>query len=232
MSSHRDRGAESAPASPLAPTRRPPGGTARGRARIARGPLVIGEPSVSVRARLAAGDPYRPDTIVDGGCALGLTVRAASVRGLAKRCGGGPRQDDICLGRHEPTGTLILAVADGVSGAARSDLAAALAVRHAVAAVSRQLDLGADVPDWDDVFGQAAWATGGGASARQRRLADRHRAGGTDPLHNAARRRRRHAGENGASPVCLASVGDSRGVRAAQAAAIVVSSAISRATTA
>jgi serine/threonine protein phosphatase PrpC len=153
--------------------------TTRRRVRLVRGPLTIGEPAVPVAPVLAAGDPYRPDTIADGGTALGMTVRAASVRGLAKRYLGGPRQDDLCLGRHQPTATLIAALADGVSGAPSSGLGAALAVRHAVAAVARQLDAhhaerrapgwrhgdgsgeadGArTVLDWEAIFRQAAWA--------------------------------------------------------------------------
>jgi hypothetical protein len=118
--------------------------------------LTIGEPAPAVDARLAASDPYRPDTIADGGGAFGLTVRAASVRGLGKRYTGGPRQDDFCLRLHEPSRTLIVAVADGVSGAPRSELGAALAVRHAAAAVARQLDR--DELDWAEVFAHAAWA--------------------------------------------------------------------------
>lgn len=57
----------------------------RRRTRLARGPITIGEPAPSIDVRLAPGDQYRPDTIADGGTACGLTVRAASVRGLAKR---------------------------------------------------------------------------------------------------------------------------------------------------
>ncbi|MGA2927905.1 MAG: protein phosphatase 2C domain-containing protein, partial [Solirubrobacteraceae bacterium] len=135
-----------------------------------RGPLTIGDPAPAIEVRLARADPYRPDTIADGGSSFGLTVRAASVRGLQKRYVGGPRQDDLCLRVHEPTGTLVVAVADGVSGAARSDLAAALAVRHATAAVLRQLDRGAGTLDWSDVFEQAAWA-----------LVEQHRRDSGDP---------------------------------------------------
>jgi serine/threonine protein phosphatase PrpC len=142
---------ESVTAGPGSPPR-----AVRRRVRLARGPLTIGEPSPAIEPRLAAGEPYRPDTIADGGSAFGLTVRAASVRGLAKRFVGGPRQDDLCLAVHEATGTLIAAVADGVSAAARSDLGAALAVRYATAAVARHLDVG--VIDWTNVFEQAAWA--------------------------------------------------------------------------
>jgi Protein phosphatase 2C len=129
----------------------------RRRVRLARGPVTIGEPAAAIEPILAAADPYRPDTIADGGTAFGLTVRAASVRGLYKRYTGGPRQDDVCLRLHPDTGTLIAAVADGVSGAARSDLGAALAVRYATAAVARQLDGDAGL-DWTAVFEQAAWA--------------------------------------------------------------------------
>jgi serine/threonine protein phosphatase PrpC len=128
----------------------------RRRVRLARGPVTIGEPAASVEPRLAAAEPYRPDTVADGGNVFGLTVRAASVRGLYKRYTGGPRQDDICLRVHQASGTLIAAVADGVSGAARSGLGAALAVRYATAAVARQLD--DDGVDWPRVFEQAAWA--------------------------------------------------------------------------
>ena len=139
-------------------------------ARLRRGPLTIGEAAPAIEARLARADPYRPDTIADGGSCCGLTVRAASIRGLQKRYAGGPRQDDLCLRLHEQTGTLVVAVADGVSGAGRSDLAAALAVRQATAAVIRQLDHGAEALDWEDVFGQAAWA-----------LVEEHRRAAGDP---------------------------------------------------
>jgi hypothetical protein len=130
----------------------------RRRVRLARGPVTIGEPAAAIEARLAAAEPYRPDTVADGGTAFGLTVRAASVRGLYKRYTGGPRQDDICLRLHADSATLIAAVADGVSGASRSDLGAALAVRYATAAVARQLDDGLESIDWGPVFEQAAWA--------------------------------------------------------------------------
>lgn len=128
------------------------------RARLARGPLTIGEPAARIGPRLALADPYRPDTVADGGEALGLTIRAASVRGLQKRYLGGARQDDLCLRVHPATRTLVVAVADGVSAAARADLAAALAVRQAVAAVARQLDDGVSELDWPRVFEHAAWA--------------------------------------------------------------------------
>jgi Protein phosphatase 2C len=161
----RSAGEQGAEARRQPPARR--ASTHRRRTRLVRGPLTIGEPAPAVEPRFAAADPYRPDSIADGGTVLGLTVRAASVRGLSKRYQGQPRQDDLCLRVDKPRRTLIAAVADGVSGAARSDLAAALVVRHAAAALARQLDdpsreLDGDPPaadaDWREVFEQAAWA--------------------------------------------------------------------------
>ncbi|HZO79942.1 MAG TPA: protein phosphatase 2C domain-containing protein [Solirubrobacteraceae bacterium] len=137
------------PRSPSAPRRR---------TRLARGPLTIGEPAPPINVRLSAVDPYRPDTVADGGEAFGVVTRAASVRGLFKRYLGGSRQDDFCMQLHVPTRTLLVAVADGVSAAPRSHLGAALAVRQAAAAVVRQLEAGAAELDWSEVFSQAAWA--------------------------------------------------------------------------
>jgi len=130
----------------------------RRRPRLVRGPVTIGEPGPEIEVRLAGTEPYRPDSIADGGTAFGLTIRAASIRGLAKRYAGGPRQDDLCLAVHEDTGTVVVAVADGVSAAERSDLGAALAVRYATAAVVRQLDRRAQALEWGEVFEQAAWS--------------------------------------------------------------------------
>jgi serine/threonine protein phosphatase PrpC len=130
----------------------------RRRTRLVRGPLTIGEPAPPINVRLSVVDPYRPDTVADGGEAFGLVTRAASVRGLFKRYLGGSRQDDFCLQLHVPTRTLLVAVADGVSASPRSHLGAALAVRQAAAAAVRQLEAGAAELDWSEVFSQAAWA--------------------------------------------------------------------------
>jgi hypothetical protein len=103
-------------------------------------------------------------------------VFAASDWGLYKRYLGGPRQDDLCLRGHPETETLIIAVADGVSAAERSDLGAALAVRHACSAVARQLDAAGQLDgesrrlDWSEVFEHAGWA-----------LVEEHRRYSADP---------------------------------------------------
>ena len=146
------------PPPPHPPVQREPATRLRRRSRLARGPVVIGEPAAEIEPLVAAAEPYRPDTVADGGTAFGLTVRAASVRGLFKRYVGGARQDDLCLAVHEPSRTLVVAVADGVSGAARSHVGAALAVRHATAAVLRGLEQDPEELAWNDVFQQAAWA--------------------------------------------------------------------------
>jgi Protein phosphatase 2C len=187
---------ESAAAGSGAPAR-----AARRRVRLARGPVTIGEPAPSIEPQLAGGELYRPDTIADGGSAFGLTVRAASVRGLHKRFVGGPRQDDLCLRLHADSGTLIAAVADGVSGAARSDLGAALAVRYATAAVARHLDEGSI--DWPNVFEQAAWAL----------VSEERRGEATGSLATTLLVAAVSADEFGAVAVQAAAVGDSPAFR-------------------
>jgi serine/threonine protein phosphatase PrpC len=196
------------------------------RARLARGPIVIGEPAPAIDVRLAGVEPYRPDTIADGGSAFGLEVRAASVRGLLKRYAGQPRQDDLCLRLHEPTRTLIAAVADGVSAASRSDLGAALAVRQAAAAAIRQLEAGTEELDWAEVFDQAAWAlveehrrhagepeaaveAAAGSLATTLLVAAVRVADEDEPGGAAAIRAEDEDGPGGAARVQLAAVGDS-----------------------
>jgi serine/threonine protein phosphatase PrpC len=128
---------------------------------ICRKTLELGPDQVHlVEPRLdARGSPYRPDTSVDGGTAQGLTVRAASVRGRAKRFDGKSREDDFCLLISSARRALIVAVADGLGSAERSGLGAALAVRHAVQAVEEQLgECAPDALDWPAIFNRAAAA--------------------------------------------------------------------------
>jgi serine/threonine protein phosphatase PrpC len=122
--------------------------------------LAIGrDPVRQVEAKLyGSASPYRPDTVVDGGTAFGLTLRAASVRGRTKRFEGEAREDDFCLLTSRSHGVVVVAVADGLGTAARSSLGSALAVRHAVAAVEEQLNVGTGPLDWPTVFNRAASA--------------------------------------------------------------------------
>jgi hypothetical protein len=73
-----------------------------------------------------SSSPYRPDTAVDGGCAHGLIVRAASVRGRIKRFHGQAREDDFCLHASTDSRALVVAVADGMGSASRGGLGPAL----------------------------------------------------------------------------------------------------------
>jgi hypothetical protein len=101
-------------------------------------------------------EPYRPDTFCDGWSTGRLTVRLASVRGDAHRASGVPRQDDAVAVVHPATGTLVFAVADGVSAAPESHIGAALACRTAVADVLAQLNSGRSEVDWSRVVRNAS----------------------------------------------------------------------------
>ncbi len=128
---------------------------------VCRDTLKLGPDQVRlVEPRLdARSSPYRPDTAVDGGTGHGLTVRAASVRGRAKRFHGKSREDDFCLLGSSARRALVVAVADGMGTARRSGLGAALVVRHAVEAVEEQLaECTPDALDWPKVFNRAASA--------------------------------------------------------------------------
>ncbi|MFJ8888748.1 protein phosphatase 2C domain-containing protein [Streptomyces sp. NPDC102402] len=119
--------------------------------------FILGRPAARFEPKPPPADPYRPDTLFDGWSTPGLTVRLASVRGDAHRFGGQPRQDDIVVASHEPTGSVVFAVADGVSSAPRSHVGAALACRTAVDDVLRQLDEERQQVDWKRVVTAAAY---------------------------------------------------------------------------
>ncbi|MCZ4120788.1 protein phosphatase 2C domain-containing protein [Streptomyces sp. H39-S7] len=86
-----------------------------------------------------------------------MTVRLASVRGYAHRYAGRPREDDVAVSVHEPTQSVVFAVADGVSSAEQSSIGSALACRGAVSNLLQQLDSGAPTVDWPHVVRSAAW---------------------------------------------------------------------------
>ncbi|MFK0151543.1 protein phosphatase 2C domain-containing protein [Streptomyces sp. NPDC090499] len=119
------------------------------------GRVVLGKPAAHVEPKPPPGDPYRPDTLFDGWSTPELTVRLASVRGDQHRFDGRPRQDDVVVAWHEPSATVVFAVADGVSSAAQSHVGAALVCRTAVNDLLVQLDQDRPGPDWTRVL-QAA----------------------------------------------------------------------------
>jgi hypothetical protein len=92
-------------------------------------------------------DPAHPGLTADEACLGDLEVRAASIVGPGHRCEdpAGPRQDVYRLGRDRAGEHLIVAVADGVSTSARSDLGATVAASAAVVEVRRRLDSGCTV---------------------------------------------------------------------------------------
>ncbi|RSS05069.1 protein phosphatase 2C domain-containing protein [Streptomyces sp. WAC00469] len=132
-----------------------PGSTPGAAVRTER--IVIDRPAVRFEPKPPPADPYRPDTVFDGWSTSQLTVRLASVRGDAHRSAGLPRQDDVVVACHEPTGTVVFAVADGVSAAPRSHVGAALACRTAVNDLLVQLDEDRPGPDWSRVVRSAAY---------------------------------------------------------------------------
>jgi len=117
--------------------------------------IVLGTPAAQVEPKPPPGDPYRPDTLLDGWSSPELTVRLASVRGDQHRFDGRPRQDDVVVAWHEPSATVVFAVADGVSAAPQSHVGAALVCRTAVNDLLVQLGEDKPEPDWTRVL-QAA----------------------------------------------------------------------------
>ncbi len=100
---------------------------------------------------------YRPDSLLDGWEAGPFSVRGASVRGDAHRYYGAARQDDMILAWDEDTQVLVIAVADGVSGAPHSQLGASVACRYAVEYLLRSPSTALEV-DWAEVLQGSAWA--------------------------------------------------------------------------
>ncbi len=125
-------------------------------------PIAVGQPSPSIEPVAPLAEyrnlPYRPDSILDGwsdGC---FTVRAASLRGVLHRYHGTPRQDDIAVLSQSGRQRLIVAVADGVSGAAQSHVGASTAVRYASQWLDSSLPEDLCELDWRGLFESAAWS--------------------------------------------------------------------------
>ena len=89
----------------------------------------------------------RADTEFDGWSTPELTLRSASVRGYLHRYNGKPRQDAVETAYVPEFGTVVFAVADGVSSAPRAELGATVACRAFVANLVHQLGLGQAL-DW------------------------------------------------------------------------------------
>jgi serine/threonine protein phosphatase PrpC len=91
-------------------------------------PIVVDEPIFDFEPKPpSAVSDYRPDTVYDGWSTGDFTVRLASVRGYSHRYNGLPRQDDVAAGFDPGSGTVLFAVADGVSSARQSHIGAAIA---------------------------------------------------------------------------------------------------------
>lgn len=115
-------------------------------------PFAIGDPGRAgreVRPSFSgpAGSP--PDTIVDGADLPSIRMRAASVRGLAHRLDGSPRQDALSTAHTADGEWMLVAVADGVGSAAESHWAASVAADAAVRALGAAL---ADEHNWATIW--------------------------------------------------------------------------------
>ncbi|MFD0526157.1 protein phosphatase 2C domain-containing protein [Kitasatospora arboriphila] len=97
-----------------------------------------------------------PDSECEGWSTDRLTLRFASVRGAKHRYYRQPRQDAARAAVHEATGSIVFAVADGVSSAAESHQGAVEACRAAVERILHLLDRSPDRLDGADVAAQAA----------------------------------------------------------------------------
>jgi serine/threonine protein phosphatase PrpC len=124
-------------------------------------PIVVGEAGRAAETvpTFPVGLWQRPDTVIDGGRAGDLEVRAISTRGLAGRFAGKPRQDDYGLGVSDDGEWLVACVSDGIGSQPLSHRAAEVIVRRTVLATIEQLRSASrgDV-DWKAVFGMAAAA--------------------------------------------------------------------------
>jgi Protein phosphatase 2C len=124
-------------------------------------PIVVGRPIPEFEP--AAIDPeyktvpYKPDSIMDGWSSSKFTVRAASIRGYDHRYNGSPRQDDLAVILHNDD-RLIVAVADGVSGAKQSHIGAVIAARYATQWLDINLGPSVADVDWKGLVESTAWA--------------------------------------------------------------------------
>jgi serine/threonine protein phosphatase PrpC len=120
-------------------------------------PPVVGRPIQKFAPRPSTAAAYRPDYIADGWNTPHFTVRAASARGYSHRATGEPRQDDVAVAWHGPTGAVLFAVADGVGNAPLSHIGASSVCRAAVGAMMADLESTGSRVDWAGLLQNAAW---------------------------------------------------------------------------
>jgi serine/threonine protein phosphatase PrpC len=129
---------------------------------ISRYPIGVGVPIVEFEPKptdvqyLSA--QFRPDTIIDGWSVRRFVLRGASMRGYWHRYVGSPRQDDFCTSYQPETGRLIVAVADGISGAPQSHVGSTVAARYSVEWLSRSVTADVGATDWKGLAESTAWA--------------------------------------------------------------------------
>jgi len=111
-------------------------------------PIVLDVGVAAFPSRPPAGSGRFPDTVVDGWSSDRFDVRLASIRGYSHRFYGRPRQDAASVAFDESTGSVVFAVADGVSSARCAERGAELAVRTAVNMIGIALRAGRNGPDW------------------------------------------------------------------------------------
>ncbi|MFI7360905.1 protein phosphatase 2C domain-containing protein [Streptomyces sp. NPDC050149] len=129
--------------------------------------VTVGTPGPTFEARPPGQYAYDfPDTECDGWSTPDLCLRFASVRGANHRYYRRPRQDAARAAVHEATGSIVFAVADGVSSAASSEIGAVEACRATLKRMLELLSSGGEPLDFQDVTRYAA--------ERLRRLALRH----------------------------------------------------------
>ncbi len=121
-------------------------------------PLVVGKPCAEFEPKPPTGLSYRPDTVCDGWSTDALDLRLASVRGYQHRYDGRPREDDAAAAWDQDTGTVVFAVADGVSSARQPHIGSQLACRSAVDEMLSQVREGAGyVADWEKLLSNVHW---------------------------------------------------------------------------
>ncbi|MFJ2867815.1 protein phosphatase 2C domain-containing protein [Kitasatospora sp. NPDC087314] len=138
-------------------------------------PTDLSVPRFGEGAR-AQGYPWLlPERTVQNGIAAdeatvgALTIRAASVVGPGHRCGqpAEPRQDSYRIGRSPDSRYAIVAVADGLSSAAWSDVGATAASSQAVTLLREQIEtVGFDRLDVKALYGRTAESIAAHAAGR------------------------------------------------------------------